>query len=180
MPAELSQTDHHVRHHVSRWWLLRDVALVLGVFAVAGVVAGVAWELWWEAPTGVVVDGAWFPDDAGLRQVFSGTALYITVALGGGVLAGAVSAWFVDRVEVLTLVLVVVGSVLAGWVMLQVGAALGPPDPAVLARSAADGTALRGSLEVSGDSALVGFPAGALLGLVVVFIGLTPTRASRG
>lgn len=180
MPAELSQTDHHVRHHASRWWLLRDVALVLGVFAVAGALGGVWWEAWWEAPNGVVVEQAWYPDDDGLRELFSGTALYVAVALVCGLLAGAVSAWFVDRVEILTLLLVVAGSVLGAWVMLQVGVALGPPDPAALARTAADGTELRGALEVSGDSALVGFPAGALLGLVVVFIGLTPTRPYRG
>jgi len=166
-------------HHLSRWWLVRDVLLVLAVFAVVGALGGLVWELWWSPPSGVVVDRAWVPDDEGIRELFSGTALYVVVGLTVGVLAGAACAWFFDRVEVLTLVAVAAGSVLAAWLMLHVGLALAPPDPAGLAATAAEGTQVPGALEVEGEGALASLPAGALTGLVVVFIGLAPTRPSR-
>lgn len=179
MSPELSEAAP-VRHHASRWWLVRDVAIVLVVFAVVGAVAGALWELWWTPPTGVVVDHAWVPDDVGVRDLFTGTGEYVVIAMVAGLLAGAGCAWFVDRVEVLTLAAVVAGSLLAAWLMLEVGGALGPPDPSLAARTAADGTALPGALEVSGTGALVTLPAAALAGLAVVFVGLTPTRPVRG
>ncbi len=183
MSAELTSTGHasddRPVHHASRWWLLRDVALVLGVFAVVGVAAGLWWEAWWTAPSGVVVDHAWVPDDSGVRGLFDGTAHFVIVALLCGTVAGAACAFYVDRVEILTLVSVLVGSVLATWLMLLVGTTLAPPDPDPLARTAAEGTELRGALEISGLGALLSLPAGALTGLVVVFIGLTPTRSTR-
>jgi hypothetical protein len=182
--AELTPSTHvgdeRRVHHASPWWLLRDVALVLGVFAAVGALAGVWWEAWWTAPSGVVVDQTWVPDETGLQGLFDGTGHFVVVALLCGTVAGAACAFYVDRVEILTLVTVVVGSVLATWLMLQVGTALAPPDPAALARTAADGTPLPGTLRVAGDGALVSLPVGALTGLVVVFIGLTPTRSSAG
>jgi hypothetical protein len=180
MSAELRLPTTDPVHHASRWWLLRDVAIVLLVFAAVGSLAGVLWELWWTPPTGVVVDRAWVPDDSGIRELFTGTGQYVVVGVACGLLAGAVCAWFVDRVELLTLVTVAAGSVLAAWLMLQVGTALAPPDPALAARTAADGERLPGALEVSGAGALASLPAGALTGLVLVFIGLAPTRSVPG
>lgn len=176
MPPELTGHSPAPVHHASAWWAWRDVAIVLLVFAVVGALAGVLWELWWTPPTGVVVEGAWVPDDAGLRELFDGTGQYVVVAFASGLLAGVVCAWLVDRVALLTLISVTAGSALAAWLMLLVGTSLAPPDPALAARSAADGTALPGTLQVSGAGALASLPAGALTGLVLVFIGLTPVR----
>ena len=41
------------------------VLLVLAAFAVAGVLAGVAWELLWDAPSGVVYRDRWILDPSG-------------------------------------------------------------------------------------------------------------------
>ena len=71
---------------------------------------------------------------------------------------------------------VVVGSVLAGWVMYRVGVALAPPDPGPLARTARAGTRLPGTLKVSGASPFLALPAGALIGLIIVFVGLARHR----
>jgi hypothetical protein len=177
MSAELSPT---ASHHASTWWVLRDVALVVVVAAVLGAGCGVLWEMWWTPPTGVVLDHVWYPDVDGVRQLFSGTGLYVVIGLVGGVLLGAGCAWLFDRVELVTLAAVAAGSVLAGWLMLEVGTALAPPDPAVAARTADDYTELPGTLEVEGDGAFVAFPAGAMTGLTVVFIGLAPTRRLPG
>jgi len=176
MSAELTSTGRHA----SSWWVVRDVALVVAGAALLGAVCGVLWELWWSPPTGVVLDHVWYPDLEGVRQLFTGTGLYTLIALAGGVLLGAVCAWFFDRMELVTLAAVAAGSVLAAWLMFEVGTALAPPDPAAAAGTAEDLTALPGTLEVEGDGAFVAFPAGALTGIAVVFIGLAPTRRLRG
>jgi hypothetical protein len=176
--AGLTISDHPTRH-ISRWWVVRDVLVVLAACAVAGVLAGVVWEAWWTPPIGVVSEGDWYVDFFASREQFNATAQYVVVGVASGLIVGATSAYFVDRVELVTLATVVVGSVLAAWLMLKVGTALGPPDPAVLARTAADDTSLPGNLEVSGRWPLGAFPAGALLGVAVIYIGLTSSRRSR-
>lgn len=178
MSAGLTSADSPTRH-VSPRWVVRDVLVVLTACAAAGALAGVVWEAWWTPPIGVVRDHSWTVDFFQSRELFSATALYVVVGVLGGGVVGAASAFFVDRVELITLATVVVGSVLAAWLMLQVGSALAPPDPAVLARTAADDTRLPGTLEVSGIWPLGAFPAGALLGVAVIYIGLASTRRSH-
>lgn len=159
---------------------LRQVLLVLLGFVVVGALAGVVWEWVWTPPTGVALDKEFLLDGAGLRSDFSGTALYVLIASLAGLLLGVLVAVLSDRNELLTLVAVAVGSVLAAWLMFRVGTLLGPPDPGPLARSAEDYTPLVDQLQVSGRSPFVAFPCGALVGLVVVFIGLNRRRAAAG
>ena len=151
---------------------LRQVLLVLGLFAVGGALAGVLWEWIWSPPVGVVLEGKFLLDGDGLRADFSGTGLYVTIATITGVLLGALVAAVTERREVLVLVAVAAGSVLAGWLMLRVGLALDPPDPRPLAVGLEDFTELPDELHVEGRSPLLCFPAGALVGLIVVFVGL--------
>lgn len=171
-------TDTPTRH-VSPGWVVRDVLIVLVGCAVVGGLAGLAWETWWTPPSGVVRGHVWYVDFYESRGLFSGTALYVVVGLLGGILVGVTSAYLVDRVELVTLASVAAGSVLAAWLMLQVGTALAPPDPEVLARTAPNKAVLPDTLEVSGDWALGAFPAGAMIGVAVVYIGLTSTRRSH-
>lgn len=172
--------EHGTTRHVSPWWLARDVVVLLLAFAVGGALCGVWWEWWWTPPGGVVVDHTWYADLDGVRGLFSGTALYVVVAATGGLVLGILSAWFFDRVEVVTMVTVLAGSALAGAVMYLVGTELAPPDPRVVARSVPDHTEVPGSLEVSGKSPFIAFPAAALTGVAAVFIGLAPSRPKHG
>jgi len=176
--AGLTGTDTPTRH-VSPGWLVRDVVLVLVACAAVGALAGVVWEAWWTPPSGVVRGHVWSLDFSESRGLFSGTALYVVVGLLGGILVGVTSAYFVDRVELVTLTAVAVGSVLAAWLMLRVGTALAPPDPAVAAQTSPNKTVLPDTLAVSGSWPLGAFPAGAMIGVAVVYIGLTSTRRSR-
>jgi len=171
MPDRLS-----ARHSTTRpAWV--DVALVVGLFVIAGVVGALVWEWLWTAPVGVVVDHEWIAaDEAGLQGQFDGTGWYVVVASAVGLVAGLLAALLLDRAPLLTLTAVLVGSMLATFLMLRIGAALGPADPLVLARDAADGSRLPGELTVSERSPWVALPAGALVGLALVFIGLTPRR----
>lgn len=152
--------------------VVRQVVVILLALAVVGALAGVVWQWLWTPPSGVVINHQWLQDESGLRGDFSGTGTYVAVAAVAGVLSGAVLGAVFDRRELLTLVTVLLGSALAAWVMYRVGLALGPTDPRDLAGSAKDGTHLPGRLVVSGDSPFRALPGGAMVGLVVVFLGL--------
>lgn len=157
--------------------LALQLGLVVAALAAVGALAGVVWQWLWTPTVGVVVDHRWTAGDAlGLQHEFSGTGWYVVVGLVAGLVAGIAVALLVDRVPLLTLAAVVVGSALAAWVMLLVGSALGPPDPAIAARTADDGTRLPMELSVTGRSPWIALPSGALVGLLVVFIGLSPRR----
>lgn len=155
------------------------VQLLIGVLvlAAAGALGGVVWEWVWTAPVGVVADHQWLAEDeAGLRGQFSGTGWFVVVATVTGLLAGGVVATFLDRMPLLTLLAVVVGSAAGTWLMLTVGTALGPPDPTLIARTAENGTHLPGELGVSRRTPWISMPAGALVALTLVFFGLSPGR----
>jgi hypothetical protein len=180
MPEQLTVPPEEAVHDPS--WrslvlpLVRQVVVILLVFAAAGALAGVVWEWLWKPPTGVVLDHRWLQDEAGLRGDFAGTGSYVLVAAVTGLLVAAALALVFDRAELVTLVTVLVGAYLAGWLMYHVGLALGPVDPQDLARTAPDNTHLPGKLIVSGASPERAFPAGALVGLVIVFFGLSRRR----
>jgi hypothetical protein len=171
MPEQL--TD---RPATSTGWVapaLTQAAIAIVAFAVVGALAGVVWEWLWTPPNGVVVDHKWFVDLSGLREEFSGTGLYVVVASVAGLVTGSLCGLFLDRAELVTLAAVVVGAALAGWVMVQVGHALGPSDPQELAKTASNRTPLPGDLGIVGNSAYISFPAGAVLGLGPVLLVLS-------
>lgn len=148
-----------------------QAGVIVVVFALVGALAGVVWEWLWTAPVAVAAQHAVQPTFDTVRAEFSGTAWYVVVASIAGLLTSIALAMFFDRHEIVTLVAVVVGSLVAAWVMARVGGALGPPDPATVAADAKDGTEIALNLTVHGKTPFLALPAGALLGLVVVFFG---------
>lgn len=147
------------------------------VLAGAGALAGLLWFRLWEPPRGVVRSGAWLTDETGLRGDFSGTGLYVVVAALTGLLLGVVIALLLARSELATLGFLLLGAVLAGWVMYRVGILDSPGDPRVLADDTADGTVLPGRLRLAGWTPFVAFPTGALLGYAALLVAL-PGRGS--
>lgn len=154
--------------------LLRQAALVLTLFLVAGSLAGVAWYLWWSpAPStnAYLVNGGrpFFEPDTEFR----GTGLYLTVAVPLGLLLGLVCAAVFDRDEVVTLASVVVSAVLAGLLMAWVGHLLGPeaPAPVDLQGEFPDGFP-EADLDLSAHPLawFIGIPGGALVGSVLVYL----------
>lgn len=171
-------------------WLLRAL-LVLVAAAAVGALAGVVWEWVWTPPSGIAYQGRWVLDENGLPSEFSGTGWYVVVAAAAGLLLGTGTALATREDEVVTLLAVAIGAVLAGWLMFHVGHRLGPPDPRALASGADDLTAIVGDLRVGGagvhprpyalDSpAFAAFPAGALLAFAALVLGLAPGRRSGG
>jgi hypothetical protein len=151
--------------------------LIVVLFAVAGVGCGWLWYHLWDAPSGVVSNHEWLTNEAGLRAAFEGVAWYVTIALAAGLALGILAGWLFDRFELVTLLAVVVGSVLAAYLMLSLGTHLGPGDPHELARTAQDGDKLKGALRVEQWPPRAAFPFGALLGLAFIFLlsgGRTP------
>lgn len=176
-----SQTpgDGSTSHRSQLRTVLIQVGVVLVAFASVGALCGLLWWHLWTPPSGVVSDQQWFTDEEGLRGEFSSTGLFVVIAASAGLLLGALASFFLDRSELATLMAVLVGSVLATWLMLQVGQHYSPADPNQLAETAKDGTELSGHLFVAGASPFAAFPVGALTGLTIVFLGTAKRRRGR-
>jgi hypothetical protein len=164
-------------------------AIAVG-FLVAGAAAGVLWEWLWEPPVGITYEDKWFLEPAGPDISFAGIALFVLIAFTLGLVLAVLSAMWPDR-ELATLATVLVSAVLAGVVMYAVGTALGPADPQVLAAGRPDFTPLPSDLGLTApdrgrtpwhSTALVAFPAGAMTGLVGMFLFGSQgfARRSRG
>lgn len=146
-----------------------EVVAVLVLFVAAGVGCGWLWFHFWDQPTGTVEGHVWRTGEEGVRGVFDSTALYVLFAAAGGVVVGGLATLFCRRSPLSTMVAVLAGSALAAWLMLRTGLELSPQDPQVLARTAADGTELRGRLSLEGaDSPYLAWPLGSLVTLMVL------------
>lgn len=157
--------------------ILLEVSAIVAVFALVGVACGFLWEIVWTPPGGAAVHGKWLLDDKGLPNDFAGTGLYFLIAALAGLVLGILVARLVTRDELVSLAAILVGSVLAAYLMWLVGTSLGPADPAILARTAKDLEPIPGDLRVQGKGAFLGFPFGSMLGAsTAYFLG---TRRHR-
>jgi hypothetical protein len=148
----------------------RFAVAVLSAYVVVAALSGVLWERLWSPPAQFVEQHQLFyVDYAALRRVFDGTGLYVIVAALASALVALVVCVITRRHELLTLGLVIVGSVLAAFVMREVGYALGPPDPAIAAKTAADGTRLDDQLRVTGLTPLLVWPMASLFLVALTF-----------
>ena len=158
--------------------LLVRLGVVLVVFLLAGALAGALWERLWDAPDGLSYQGEWFLEPAGPDLSFQGIALFVMIAFPLGLVLAALVGLRADH-EVATVLTVLVASSLAGLVMYAVGSSLGPPDPQALAAGQADYTPISGDLGLTApdrdsvpyrSTALVALPAGAMAGLVGIYL----------
>jgi hypothetical protein len=157
---------------------LRRVAGVTALCVVAGALAGVAWELAWTPPQGIALDGSFALTSAGLPDAFDGTALYAVLATATGLLLGVGVTLRSDGAELVTLLALAVGSLVAAPVMALVGSTLGPPDPDEAARDLPDYTLVQQALRVEGVGAYLALPSGALLGAGGVYLSLSRRRSA--
>ena len=153
------------------------VAVVVG-YVVVGAVAGVVWQWVWSPPTQVVQQHQLFYTDYGsLRQVFTGTGLYVLVSVVASAATALAAGLLTRRHELLVLAAVTLGSLAAAYTMHTVGVALGPPDPATLAKTAADGTHLSAQLVVNGKTPYLVWPMVSLFVLSLVFFAMPGGRS---
>ena len=158
--------------------VVRDVVVILVLFVVVGAACGFLWEHVWSPPAGLAYQHKWFLDGDGLTDDFSGTGLYALIGAGAGLLLGLLASLVFDRDELVCLVTIMVGSVLAAYLMWAVGRALGPSDPHTLAKTADDFDPIPADLRVHGKAALLAFPMGATLSAAAVFF-LFPRHRNR-
>lgn len=157
------------------------VLIVVASYAVVGAAAGWLWHALWNPTVGRVIQGGWYPDEAGLRGDFSGTGLYVLIAAGAGLLLGLVVAIFGGRRPMLTLAAVVVGSALAAWLMVLVGEGLSPAeDPHVAAETAKEGDKLPSTLRVSGLTPVLMLPMGSLAAVALVYVMFSGSSSDQG
>lgn len=144
---------------------------MVAMFLLAGAGCGVLWHAWWAPPpTGVVVDGTvYFRPDA----EFAGTGQYLVVAGVAGLLLGLVVTYLLERDELVTLAACLLGAVAAGLLMAWVGHLLGPESAEAVAARTADFEEIPGDLHAGPASAYLAFPAGTLLGAVIVLLSVT-------
>jgi len=161
----------------------RSLAWVVGivlVIASVGVAAGLLWHSLLHVPHGVVVGHQWFPDpwESGERDLFDATGWYVVIAVVAGLVLGTLAAVLSRAPELWTLAAVLVGSLIAAWLMRAVGLHGAPPDPRVAAAHAADGTRLSGTFGRPGAAAFITWPLAAVLPVGIVFL-LVPGRGSH-
>ncbi|MBZ5733362.1 hypothetical protein K8Z61_02530 [Nocardioides sp. TRM66260-LWL] len=147
------------------------------VLAVAGAAAGWLWEHLATLPRGAAVNGSWVGlDETDYRDPFAATALYVLIAGVAGLVLGLVLSLALARDELVTLAGLVLGATVAGVLMWQIGQHLGPPDPDVVARTAADRTPIPGDLRLGSWVLVLVWPAAAALAANVVFFFLPGCR----
>ncbi|MFZ2016128.1 MAG: hypothetical protein WAV00_20100 [Nocardioides sp.] len=169
-PRASHLTAHHADDRSRGDVPWRFAIAVLAAYVVVGALAGAVWEWVWTPPAQFVQQHQlYYVDYSALRRVFDGTGLYVLVAAIASALVALVVCVVTRRHELLTLGLVILGSVLAALVMRQVGYALGPPDPAIAAAHAADGTRLRDHLQVAGVTPLLVWPMTSLFMVALTF-----------
>lgn len=154
------------------WRPLISGVVCVALFAAAGALGGVLWRHLWSPVTGVVQQHRWFPTpfDAGEQHDFNGDAWYFIVALVSGLVLGMVAALVIRGSELVTLLAVALGSVVAGLLMWRVGLLGNPADPVQLAKHAADGTKLPSRLHLANLVPLTAYPLGALGALMSLFL----------
>jgi hypothetical protein len=151
--------------------LVRDAGVVLAWFVVLGVIAAVVW--WQLTPLAEytrTADNASM-DEEQLGVQVSADGWYITIAAAGGLLSGVALLALRRRDPLVMVVLVSLGALLCGWVMLQVGLWLGPPDPKSALHDAAVGTKVPLQLEPHARGVLLVWPMTALVGAIGVIWG---------
>jgi len=157
---------------------------IVVLFVVIGAFCGWLWERLWTPATGIVWQGQWHKGLIALdpktfaqawsenahQDVFSGTAIYVVIAVVAGLAVGLFAAFLLDASELVTLGALVVGGLLAGLVAQQVGLHLSAADPNSVAPSAPNGAVLDDRIHLASWGLWGVFPGAALVPLAMVFL----------
>lgn len=158
-----------------------DVVVVLGAFAVLGLVGGL---LWWLAVDPAVYtirrgEGGALMGELDLSKRFSADGWYSVIAIVGGFLSGVGLTWWRSRDFRLTTLLLVPGAALAAALMAYVGGLLGPGDTQVGIELAQPGDTVPVELAVSTSSVYLMWPIAVLAGALMVLWSSSVDPMSR-
>ncbi len=151
--------------------MLVDVAVVLGAFLVAGIAAGVLWPVLVDPVVVTRTELGLSTDEVALSNRFSNDGWYAVLGgvLGLGLGLG-LTAWRRTH-EVVTLLVLVAGALLATLVSAQLGRWLGPDDPNRALADAAIGASAPDVVRVSAEGVYLVWPIAAVAGALIVLWG---------
>ena len=150
----------------------RDALLTLVTLALVGVVAGVLWSQLADPVVATRTADGVGSGETDLAKQVSADGWFAVLGFVGCLLAGVVLTVWRRTDEVLTLVALVAGAVLAAWLCSKVGALLGPDPAAQTLADAAVGKTAEDQLQVHTWVVYLAWPFGAVLGSVLVLLGL--------
>ena len=138
----------------------RFIAVVLGAYAVLGLVGGLLWRLWWAAPDGMVVSQQWIPGAERIggslypladppQAISAATAHWTILALLVGLIGGFVVVLGARGREYAALAVGLIGSACTGLLMCGVAYLNRGPDPRAVAVALPDGTMLHDRLQLA-------------------------------
>jgi hypothetical protein len=166
--------------------VLGDVAVVLGVFLVLGLLGAVLWSSVVSPADYTKVAGGGGMGEADFGQQFGADGWFVVIGVLGGLVAGLVLTAWRGRDPLLTVGLLVVGSCLAAAAVALLGHLLGPGDPSAALRAVRVGATVPERLDVGPqlpgqphESALtvyLSWPVGALAGALFVLLARSPAR----
>lgn len=156
--------------------LVRDVLVVLGWFAGAGLVGALVW--WQLTPLAEFTKGEAGAEmgEAQLGRQVAADGWFFVIASVGGLLSGVALLTLRRRDPLAMVVLVALGGLAAGWLMLRIGLWLGPPDPETVLSRVDVGDTVPVQLEARARGVLFVWPIAALLGAIAVIWGLDEHR----
>lgn len=151
--------------------VLVDVAAVAVTFATVGVAGAFLWHHQVDLPVYTRTAQGAVLDQLQLAKMINIDGWYAAIAVAGGLVAGILLTWLRGREPLVMVVLLVGGGALAAWLMLRLGAHLGPH----VTRSTLDGLPRGGHALVPLEPHARGveylWPIAALLGAIGVLLG---------
>ncbi len=146
----------------------KDALVVLGTFALLGVVCGLLWWLLVEPATYTKVLEGGTMSEVELGKRFNGDGWYAVVAVVAGLLAGGLVTRWRSRDFLLTTALLVLGAGVAGAVVAAAGHLLGPGDPDAALAGAQVGEKVPMPLRVTAPATYLAWPIATLVGALAV------------
>jgi hypothetical protein len=147
--------------------VLRDLLIVGGWFAGAGLVGGFVWVHAVDLPQVTRAAGAaTVPSEELVKQVAM-DGWFAVIALVGGLVSGILLLAWRRRDPLLSVGLVALGGGLASWLMVQVGKALGPDNAIAALRKLPDGSHVSEQLRLHAPGVAWVWPIAAAFGALV-------------
>jgi hypothetical protein len=153
--------------------MLVDVAVVLGAFLAAGIVAGILWPQLVEPVMLSRTELGISTDEVALSNRFSNDGWYAVLAGVAGLGLGVVLTAWRRTHEVVTLLVVVAGALLAAFVSARLGRLLGPEDPNRVLADAAVGASAPDVVRITAEVVYLVWPIAAVVGALIVLWGPT-------
>jgi hypothetical protein len=148
------------------------MVVVLATFLLVAVVVGVIWPHLVGTVTVTRTDSGTVIGEADLAHRFDNDAWYVVLGAASAFVLGIVlTAWRRSN-EVVTVLAVVAGALLASWVSAEVGAWAGPEDPQKVLAHAKVGDTAPDQVMVASNAAYLVWPIAAAAGALVVLLRL--------